>query len=121
MLAIESCVGARLVAISDVQEDRARQIGEEKGILWYTDYRRMLENQDIDVVCVCTPSGMRGRICIDVARSGRHIFAEKPLEITLEKVDAVIRECDHAGVKFAGIFQNRFFTGVKTFKETVDA
>lgn len=110
--AIEACEGARLAAIADVSEERARSIGEAKGIAWHTDYHQLLNDPDVDVVCILTPSGMRAPVCIDAARAGKHIIAEKPLEVTLEKVDSIIEACDKAHVNLAVIFQVRFLPGV---------
>ena len=109
--AIEKCEGARLAGIADVSEERALAIGEEKRIPSYTDYRDLLRNRDVDVVCILTPSGLRAPVCIDAARAGKHIIAEKPLEVTLERVDSIIGECDADGVKLAVIFQVRFLPG----------
>ena len=120
MDAIAITDGARLVAVASHTEDKARKVGEEKGIAWYSDHRELLKNPDVDVVCVCTPSGVRGQIIIDAARAGKHIVAEKPLEVTLEKVDAVLKECELAGVKLMSVFQNRFFGPLKDLKKAVD-
>lgn len=109
--AVELCEGARLAAIADVSAERARKIGEEKGIAWYSDYNELLRNPEVDVVCILTPSGMRAPVCIDAARAGKHIIAEKPLEVNLERVDSVLEACDEAGVKLAVIFQTRFLPG----------
>jgi len=117
--AIKQCNGARLAAIADVSEERARSVAEQEGIAWYTDYKAMLANPDVDVVCVLTPSGMRAPVCVDVARAGKHIVAEKPLEVTLEKVDRIIDECDRAGVKLEVIFQIRFLPGAQAVKKAV--
>ncbi|MGI6295920.1 MAG: Gfo/Idh/MocA family protein [Armatimonadota bacterium] len=116
---IDECEGARLAAVADVSEERARQIGETREVVWYTDYRDLLANPDVDVVCILTPSGLRGQVCIDAARAGKHIIAEKPLEVTLEKVDLIIDECDKAGVKLAVIFQTRFLPGVVLARRAV--
>jgi len=109
--AIEAAESARLVAIADVSADRARAIGEQKNIAWYSDHTELLANPEVDVVCALTPSGLRAPVCIDAARAGKHVIAEKPLEVTLERVDSVINECDKAGVKLAVIFQMRFLPG----------
>ncbi len=118
--AIQNCPGARLVAIADVSDERAKKVGEEHNIVWYTDHRQMLQNADVDVVCVCTPSGLRQPICIDVAQAGKHMIAEKPLEVTLEKVDSIIEACDRNNVKLCVISQLRFLPGVLALKKAVD-
>jgi len=120
MAGIEAVDGARLVAVSDVIEEKAKKAGEEKQIAWYTDYKKMLERPDIDVVSICTPSGLRGQIAIDAAAAGKHIVAEKPLEVTLEKADAMIEACDKAGVKLAVIMQNRFLDGLQSLKQDIE-
>lgn len=117
--AIEACEGAHLAAIADVSEERARKIGEEKGIPWYTDHNELLRNPDVDVVCILTPSGLRAPVCIDAAHAGKHIIAEKPLEVTLERVDSIINECDSAGVKLAVIFQIRFLPGAQALHKAI--
>jgi UDP-N-acetyl-2-amino-2-deoxyglucuronate dehydrogenase len=109
--AIEASQGGRLVAIADVSAERAKAIGEERGIAWYADHNELLRDPDVDVVCALTPSGMRAPVCIDAARAGKHIIAEKPLEVTLDRVDSIINECDRAGVRLAVIFQIRFLPG----------
>jgi UDP-N-acetyl-2-amino-2-deoxyglucuronate dehydrogenase len=116
---IDACEGARLAAIADVSEERARAIGQERDIPWYTDYHEMLADPDVDVVCILTPSGLRAPVCIDAARAGKHIVAEKPLEVTLEKVDSIITECDKAHVNLAVIFQIRFLPGVVAVHKAV--
>ncbi|HDN67825.1 MAG TPA: gfo/Idh/MocA family oxidoreductase, partial [Firmicutes bacterium] len=46
--------GARLVAVSDVVEEAARKMGQKYQANWYTDYQKILEREDVDVVCVLT-------------------------------------------------------------------
>lgn len=118
--AIAECPGARLAAVADAVEDRARDFGGRHGVAWFGDYREMLRDPEVDIVCVCTPSGLRGDIAVDAARAGKHVICEKPLEITLRKADAVISECDRAGVKLAVIMQNRFLEGVQAAKKLMD-
>ena len=119
LAAIESSPGARLAAVADVTVERAKRIGEQRGVPWFADYREMLASPDVDVVCVCTPSGLRGEICIAAARAGRHVVSEKPVEVTLAKIDAVIEECGRAGVKLAAIHQIRFAPGVQAVKQAI--
>ncbi|MBC8490986.1 MAG: Gfo/Idh/MocA family oxidoreductase, partial [Candidatus Marinimicrobia bacterium] len=48
----------KLVAVCDIVKERAKDAGEKYGVDWYTDYQKMLERDDIDVVSICTPSGL---------------------------------------------------------------
>lgn len=119
--AIERCEGARLAGIADVSEERARAVGEANQVPWHSDYKRLLADPEVDAVCVLTPSGLRAPVCIDVARAGKHVIAEKPLEVSLERVDSIIDECDRSGVKLAVIFQVRFLPGVQAVARAVQA
>lgn len=117
--AIEKCEGARLAGIADVSEERAKSVGEAKQVRWHTDYKALLADPEVDVVCVLTPSGLRAPVCIDAARAGKHIIAEKPLEVSLKRIDSIISECDKAGVNLAVIFQLRFLPGVRAVADVV--
>ncbi|MGQ9454247.1 MAG: Gfo/Idh/MocA family protein [Armatimonadota bacterium] len=118
--AISKCTEAQLVAVADISEERAHRLaGEEVKI--YTDYHHLLDEPDIDVVCVCVPSGMHMDVCIDAARAGKNVLVEKPLEITLERADRIIRACDEAKVKLGVIFQLRFMPGVLATKDAVES
>lgn len=117
--AIEHCEGARLAGIADVSEERARSVGEANQVPWYGDYHQLLANPEVDVVCILTPSGLRAPVCIDAARAGKHIIAEKPLEVSLERIDSIIQECDRADTKLAVIFQVRFLPAVKAAAKAV--
>lgn len=59
----------------------------------YTDYQEMLKRADIDVVAICTPSGMHADLGIAAALAGKHVIIEKPIDVSLEKADALIKTC----------------------------
>ncbi|NOZ63758.1 MAG: Gfo/Idh/MocA family oxidoreductase [Caldiserica bacterium] len=112
--AIRAIPEAELVACADVVEEKARTMGEKYGIDWHTDINELLQREDIDIVNICVPSGLRKDIAVPAARAGKHIIAEKPLEITLEKCDEIIKAARDNGVKLGVIFQARFSDGVQT-------
>ena len=111
--------GAKLVAIADVVEERAREVGEKHGVSWYTDYKEMLKSPEIDVVCITTPSGIRIPIATDAAAAGKHLIIEKPIDITLEKTDRIIEAAGNAGVHLMCIFQLRYGEAVGKVREAV--
>jgi UDP-N-acetyl-2-amino-2-deoxyglucuronate dehydrogenase len=105
---IEETEGAKLVAVSSRSEEKARSIGEEFKVPWHTDYNDLIRRDDVDVVGIYTPSGAHQDIAIAAARAGKHVVVTKPLEITLERVDAIIDACDRARVKLATEFVVRY-------------
>lgn len=99
---------ARLVAVADLVEAKARDVAGRFGADWYTDYHRVLERDDVDVVGVYTPSGLHLDIALEVAAAGKHVLTTKPMEITLERVDRIIAACGEARVKLATEFAERY-------------
>jgi UDP-N-acetyl-2-amino-2-deoxyglucuronate dehydrogenase len=118
--AITQTEGAELVALCSLDTARLAAIAERNGVkATYTDYREMLRNPDVDVVCIATPSGMHADMVIDCARAGKHVVCEKPLDVRLDKINAAIRACREHGVKLQCIFQRRFEPLHQKIKETI--
>jgi myo-inositol 2-dehydrogenase / D-chiro-inositol 1-dehydrogenase len=89
---------ARVVAIAAPSERRlalARQHGIAET---YASYHDLLARPDVDVVTLAMPNDLHARICIDAARSGKHVICEKPLAMTLKQADAMIEACRENGV-----------------------
>jgi len=118
--AISQLRNARLAAVCDVNEANARRFAERAGVPWYTDYQRMLEREDIEVVNVCTPSGLHMEPALAVIGAGKHCIVEKPLEITLDRCDKMIAAADRAGVLLGAIFPSRFGRAAQELKRAVD-
>ncbi|WP_436663879.1 Gfo/Idh/MocA family protein [Alicyclobacillus acidoterrestris] len=118
---IEQLEGARLVAVADAIPLRAEELGGVHGVDWYEDFHQMLCRPDIDIVNVCTPSGMHADIAIEVAKAGKHVIVEKPIDITLAKADAMIQACRDAGVKLCVISQHRFDPSTVRVKQEIAA
>lgn len=113
--------GARLAAVCDIQSDRAEAFGTKYGVPAFESIAKMLAMPGIDAVAVLTPSGMHAEHAILVARAKRHVVVEKPMALTLTDADAMIRECDAAGVGLYVVKQNRFNLPVVKAREALDA
>lgn len=105
---IDSLEEASLVAVADLSEERGKRLAEEHNAEYYRDYQKMLQREDIDIIDVCTPSGMHGEHTIAAAKAGKHVICEKPIEVDLKKADLMIKTCEENKVKLAVIFQHRF-------------
>jgi len=120
--AVDLCKDAELVAVAvcDVIEERAEKLAREYGgIDFYTDYRDLLKRDDVDIISVCTPSGTHGEITIAAAEAGKHVLCEKPIEITLDKIDRMIEACHKNNVKLGCVFQRRTYQSSKFVREAV--
>jgi UDP-N-acetyl-2-amino-2-deoxyglucuronate dehydrogenase len=100
---------AELVAVCSRDQDRVRRFAHEHGVpRWYTDYRELLKDPEVDVVNVLVPTGQHADVAIAASNAGRHVIVEKPLEATLQRADEMLRVCRMNGTKLAVIFQMRF-------------
>ena len=109
VLGVRANKNANLAAVCDIDGEVVNKFAAEYGVdKVYTDYHALLADPEIDAVCICTPSGMHGQMCIDAARAGKHILCEKPIEITTEKLDQLVEEVEKSGVKMVCVFQRRF-------------
>lgn len=120
LLGSERVAGAELAAVCDLEEPRARELGEKFGVPHFTDMHEMMRAVDVDVVSVLTPSGLHGEHVVALAEHGKHIVVEKPMALTLPDADAMIRACDAAGVRLFVVKQNRFNVPVVKTREALD-
>lgn len=118
--AIRDTPGLSLSAVCDIVEDRARTAGEESGVPWFTSHAELLARAETDAVTICTPSGLHSQHGVAAARAGKHVITEKPMAITLEQADALVRACDDAGVHLFVVKQNRLNPAVQLLKRAVD-
>ena len=112
---------ARIVAVCDMVEERAKEAAEKVGgVPFFTSLDEMLEKTEADAAIIGTPSGMHPANAITCARRGLHVVSEKPMAITLEAADEMIKACDEAGVKLFVIKQNRLNRTVQLLKHAID-
>ena len=102
--------GARLVAICDIDEQRAIKSGRKFDLPWFPNIADMLSTmgEKVDVVLVLTPSGLHAEQVIEIAEFQKHVVVEKPMALTLESADRMIHACDQFGVRLFVVKQNRW-------------
>jgi predicted dehydrogenase len=112
-------------ALCDLREDRAREIAGKYGVAnCYTDYKKLLERDDISAVSIATPDFAHTEIAVAAAKAGKHILIEKPLATSVEdceKILAAVRKAKN--IKFMVDFHNRWnppFANVKSAIEGGD-
>lgn len=99
---------AKLLAVADVNRAAAETLAEQWGGYATDDYRQILDDPQIDAVLVCSATDTHSTIIIEAASAGKHIFTEKPIDLTLEKIDAALAAVEAAGVKLQVGFNRRF-------------
>ncbi len=119
--AIQAIPEARLVAVCDTREDAARAKADEYGCDYHLNHQELLARDDIHIVNIVIPSGLHARVGIDAARAGKHVICTKPLDVTLEAIDALIAAGEENGVKIAGAYQLRSYPVYLRIKEALEA
>lgn len=100
---------ATLVAVADVIESRARHFVTQYGAeAHYTDYRALLDRPDIDIVSICTPSGLHAPMALEALAAGKHVIVEKPIALNTADADRMIAAARAANRKLCVILQNRY-------------
>ena len=113
---------AHLVATADVAKVPNLKKAEERfNVMAYDNPKDMLQRPDIDAITIGTPSGLHGEITLLAAENKKHVLTEKPIEVTLEKADAMIKACRNHRVKLGVISQRRWDAGMREFKQAMDS
>lgn len=118
--AIQDLPDAKLVACYSRSFEKAEAFANTHGCKAYESLEEMLADPDLTIVTICTPSGAHMEPAVAAAEAGKHVIIEKPLEITLERCDAIISACEKAGVRLAAVFQSRFHDGPQKLKKAID-
>jgi len=91
---------AKVVAVSDVSEERANALGKELDAEVFLDYDALLAQRDVDAVLIASPPFLHRPMVESAARAGKHIFCEKPMAPYVADCDAMIDAIQTAGVRF---------------------
>lgn len=111
---------AELAAVSDVYEPAAKELAEKLNIpAYYSDYRKILEDETIDAVFICSSTDTHSPISIEAAKAGKHIFCEKPIDHDLDRIAEVLDAVKGAGVKYQVGFNRRFDRNFRHVHEVV--
>ena len=100
---------AEILMISDVDSVKAKALAERLGIpKWSDNHLDIINNPDIEAVLVCSPTNTHADITIEAANAGKHIFCEKPVDLTIEKILQAKAAVEKAGVTMQIGFNRRF-------------
>lgn len=121
LLGLNQIENARLVAVCDLVSEKAEKVAAKFSIPHFTDMHEMMRAVNIDVVVVLTESGKHAEHVVALSPYGKHIVVEKPMALTLDDADAMIRACDESGAKLFVVKQNRFNVPVLKLRQALKA
>ncbi len=100
---------AEVAAVTDVYEESARKLAAKYGIPKVgSDYHMILEDPEIDAVLVCSPTPTHADIAMAAMKAGKDVFCEKPVDLTIEKIQATAKTAQETGRKLQIGFNRRF-------------
>jgi predicted dehydrogenase len=109
------------VAVHSRDPARARALAAEYRVRAYSDVGRLLQDPDVQMVCICTPQYTHPQLAVACASAGKHILVEKPMAIDLKGCDDIVAAAGAAGVKLGVISQRRLYEPVQRVKQALEA
>lgn len=118
--AIAEIANASLIGVYSIVKEQSDDFASQHNCTVYDTLEEMLSNPEIDIICICTPSGVHLDPTIKSIEAGKHCLVEKPLEVTVERCDRIIEAAHKAGVKIGAIFPSRFYEESQQLKKAID-
>lgn len=117
--AINSIENAILSGAADNSPERALAFAKKFGIKAYGNYDEMLSDENIDAVCICTPSGFHAENALKALEAGKNVVLEKPMALNTADADRIIEACERTGKKLTVICQLRFSEDILRVKKLI--
>ena len=115
-----------IVAVCDVLPEAMEALlakhglENETSIKRYTDYKQMLEENDITLTSIATESGIHAEIALYCIDKGVHLIIEKPMAMSMADAEEIIRRSEEKGVKVSACHQNRFNVAIQELRRAVE-
>ena len=117
---VQRISGALVTSIVDVRPEVAREVADRFGIEKAgEDYTELIQDREVDAVLICSSTDTHIDIISRAAAAGKHIFCEKPIDLSIEKIKTALKVVEDAGVKFMVGFNRRFDPNFLKLREMV--
>jgi len=117
--AIATLKDCALIGATDRSKESAGAFSAKYNCIAFDSVEDLLTCPDIDVVSICTPSGLHAQFCIQAAEAGKHVITEKPMALNVADCDKIIEAADRNNVKICVISQLRFSHTVRSVKSAI--
>lgn len=118
--AVSEMTGVKLVACYDILPERAEVFANEYGIKSFSSLEDFLSDSELDVVTITTPSGAHLEPALAAIEHRKNVIIEKPMEVTAERIDLLIRKAEENHVILSGVFQSRFHEAPLLVKKAIE-
>ena len=114
-----------LVAFCDIIPEKTKEKKEmfkekTQNVKEYTDYKQMLNNENLDLVAIATESGKHAQIAIDCINAGCNVIIEKPVALSIKDADLIIEAAKKNNVKVCACHQNRFNKSIQKIRTSIE-
>jgi len=109
-----------LLAVCDINSERAKIVAKQFGVNAYTNTRRMLEGKDIEAVSICTWSTSLAKIALNALNAGKHVLVEKPMATRVRQAEELLETAGKEGLHITVGFLMRFIPGLQHIKKAVE-
>lgn len=118
--AVNSLPNTRLAGFSNIRKEGAQRMARDFNAKSWDTISEMIASDEVDIVMIATPSGAHMEPAIEAARHGKHVLCEKPLEISLDRIDRMIAAHRESGTSLGGIFNFRYNESTSIIKKALD-
>lgn len=117
---VQSVPQAEVVAVADVNLNSVNEVAKGFGITSvFSNYMDVINHPEVEAVVICSPTDTHARYIVDAAKAGKHIFCEKPVDLSLEVIKVALKAVTTAGVKLMVGFNRRFDPNFLKIKQLV--
>ncbi len=117
--------GLEIVGLCDISKNAVYELKDKypliKKVNFYKYYRRMIAEEQPDIVAIATESGRHADIAVDCINAGCNVIIEKPIALSIADADRIIESAERMGVKVAANHQNRFNMSIQKIRSAVEA
>ena len=118
--ALQAIEKSDIVAICDIKQDRLDKAASLcPDAVQYTDYKKLLDESDANIIHICTPHYLHAQMAIDSMLSGRDVYLEKPCAMNHDEAKKIIEVSDKTGKKVCVSFQNRLINTTACAKDII--
>ena len=110
----------KLISVCDTNKQRSLTAGQNYKVRNYYNLKKMLKNENLDIVSVCTPSGYHFEDSMEIAKKNINVITEKPMAILSEHGNEMIREFKKRKLKLFVVKQNRNNPSIKVIKKAIE-
>ncbi|WP_040978786.1 Gfo/Idh/MocA family protein [Oceanobacillus jeddahense] len=109
----------KITAVCDIVQERAEAAAEKYQAKAYTDYKTLLQEENIDAVSVCLPNYLHAPVSVDALNAGKHVLCEKPMATSTEEADQMIEAAEQNGKKLMIGHNQRFVSSHQKARELI--